>query len=212
MITIRIQSLHKKLLGDEGMVKKIDRSGLEFLVDHNLMGIINDVRLRRGGESLLSYALYELKFDGDRVRKLIGSIDRELDADEEESMGFVRGYLDEGVNRIRRIIFLGEGMVSGEYAGGIGAGIVPFCVGTGRFLVGMRSGSCYDSYTWGGFGGTIDVGDDLTIKGAAIRELGEETGYTGDIDLVSGYIFRDGGIDFTYYNFIGIVDDEFKRP
>jgi 8-oxo-dGTP pyrophosphatase MutT (NUDIX family) len=65
------------------------------------------------------------------------------------------------------------------YWGTIGAGIVPFCVNTKRFLIGLRSGYVMEPHTYGGFGGKLDIdeGVDETIEIAAKRELSEETGY-----------------------------------
>jgi 8-oxo-dGTP pyrophosphatase MutT (NUDIX family) len=97
-----------------------------------------------------------------------------------------------------------------SYWGTIGAGIVPFCVNTKRFLIGLRSGYVMEPHTYGGFGGKLDIdeGVDETIEIAAKRELSEETGYYEEIELLKGYIFKDN--NFEYHNFIGIVDEEFK--
>jgi len=97
-----------------------------------------------------------------------------------------------------------------SYWGTIGAGIVPFCKTTKRFLVGFRSAYVLEPHTWSGFGGKLDIDDgvDEEIDEAAIRELEEETCYSGNIELIKGFVFKDK--NFEYHNFIGIVDEEFK--
>jgi 8-oxo-dGTP pyrophosphatase MutT (NUDIX family) len=94
--------------------------------------------------------------------------------------------------------------------GRIGAGIVPFCKETNKFLVGLRSEEVLESDTWGVFGGKLDIdeGVDEAIEEAACRELKEETGYFGSIELIKGFIFKEK--NFEYHNYIGIVDKEFE--
>ena len=96
-----------------------------------------------------------------------------------------------------------------EYHGSIGAGIIPCCTNTGRFLLGFRSEEVFEGHTWGGFGGKLDVdeGVDENIEEAAIRELEEESGYNGNIKLIKGCVFRDR--NFEYHNYIGLVHKEF---
>jgi 8-oxo-dGTP pyrophosphatase MutT (NUDIX family) len=96
------------------------------------------------------------------------------------------------------------------YFGTIGAGIVPFCKKTNRFLVGLRSNRVLEPNTWGGFGGKLDVenGVQEEIEKAAIRELEEETGYSGELNLLKGFVFKDQ--NFEYHNFIGVVEEEFN--
>jgi len=66
----------------------------------------------------------------------------------------------------------------------------------------------------GNFGGAIGLGyggeieESLSPSDNAKKELIEETGYQGNIEIVESYIFEKG--NFKYYNFIGIVDEEFK--
>lgn len=97
-----------------------------------------------------------------------------------------------------------------QYWGSIGAGIVPVCIKTKKFLIGLRSSYVLEPHTWGGFGGKLDIdeGVDEAIEEAAIRELKEETRYNGEIQLIKGYVFKDK--NFEYHNFIGEVEEEFK--
>jgi 8-oxo-dGTP pyrophosphatase MutT (NUDIX family) len=91
----------------------------------------------------------------------------------------------------------------------IGAGIIPFCEKTKRFLLGFRSCYVLEPNTYGGFGGKLDIdeGIDETIEMAAKRELEEETGFSGNIKLIKGFVFKE--INFEYHNYIGLVSEEF---
>lgn len=98
---------------------------------------------------------------------------------------------------------------SGEaFWGNNGAGILPICPSTKRILVGLRSEYVNEPNTWGIFGGAVDSKENP--KDSAERELREELGYIGKIKLVPSYIYTSPGGSFKYYNFIGIVDEEFK--
>lgn len=90
--------------------------------------------------------------------------------------------------------------------GNIGAGVLPVCATTKRCLVGLRSSEVSSPNTWGTFGGTIDAGED--IKTGAYRELVEETNFKGKIELIAAYVYKK--TDYTYYNFIGITDKEYR--
>jgi 8-oxo-dGTP pyrophosphatase MutT (NUDIX family) len=94
--------------------------------------------------------------------------------------------------------------------GNIGAGIIPFCEKTKRFLLGLRSGYVLEPNTYGGFGGKLDIDEGVyeTIEMAAKRELEEETGFNGDIELIKGFIFKER--NFEYHNYIGVVSEEFQ--
>lgn len=94
--------------------------------------------------------------------------------------------------------------------GNIGAGILPICKNTKRILVGLRSSEVLEPNTWGTFGGKLDIDEGIeeSIREGAIRELEEELGYKGNIDLIDAFIFRSGS--FEYHNFFGIVDEEFE--
>jgi 8-oxo-dGTP pyrophosphatase MutT (NUDIX family) len=101
-------------------------------------------------------------------------------------------------------------MFEKQYWGTMGAGILPICPATGRILVGFRSAYVMEPHTWGTFGGKLDIdeGVDETIKMAAMRELEEETHFTGAMELVDAFVYQDGS--FSYHNFFGVVEDEFS--
>ena len=78
---------------------------------------------------------------------------------------------------------------------------------TGRFLVSHRSKHVQEPNTWGTFGGAMDQGE--TPKAAAKREMVEETKYKGEADIFPLYVFKHSS-GFRYYNFLMVVDKEFK--
>jgi 8-oxo-dGTP pyrophosphatase MutT (NUDIX family) len=92
------------------------------------------------------------------------------------------------------------------FFGNKGAGVLVYCQNTKRFLLGLRSRFVNEPGTWGIFGGKID--NDANPKEAALRELKEETSYSGPINLIHFDTFQSG--DFQFFNFLGIVDEEFK--
>jgi 8-oxo-dGTP pyrophosphatase MutT (NUDIX family) len=87
-----------------------------------------------------------------------------------------------------------------------GAGVIPFCRTTKRFLLGLRSEECLQPLTHACFGGARDHGE--TPEEAARREKGEETKYTGNYELILLFVFVSG--TFKYHNFVSIVDEEFE--
>jgi 8-oxo-dGTP pyrophosphatase MutT (NUDIX family) len=60
--------------------------------------------------------------------------------------------------------------------------------------------------TWGVWGGAIDSEEDP--EEAAKRELEEEAGYQGDIEMIPLSVFSKNS--FRYYNFLAIIDEEFE--
>lgn len=86
-----------------------------------------------------------------------------------------------------------------------GAGSIVLALDTGRILLGLRSHGCEQPGTWNGFGGAIDSGEDP--KEAARREIIEELGYRGPVQLLPLYVFRSG--TFRYSNFLAVVEHEF---
>jgi len=91
--------------------------------------------------------------------------------------------------------------------GNRGAGILPICKTSGRILLAMRSDAVNEPNTWGIFGGKID-NEHETPEEAARRELREETGYKKHFEVIPAFVFKTSG--FTYSNFLGIVETEFK--
>lgn len=87
----------------------------------------------------------------------------------------------------------------------IGAGVIPYCETTGRYLFVRRSNGVKEPGTWAGFGGEVDYGESPEM--AAIREMEEEAGFTGEMDLELIYTFS--AKSFKYYNYIGRVVEEF---
>jgi 8-oxo-dGTP pyrophosphatase MutT (NUDIX family) len=92
------------------------------------------------------------------------------------------------------------------YWGAQGAGSIPLARSTKRFLIAHRSHSVEQPGTWGTWGGAIDADEDP--KAAAARELAEEAGHVGHLDMVPLYVFQDKS--FRYSNFLAVVDEEFN--
>lgn len=92
-----------------------------------------------------------------------------------------------------------------EQAEFVAAGVIPYCEKTGRYLFVRRSRDVREPGTWAGIGGEVDYQEDAEL--ACIREMKEEVGFTGRIDLELIYTFKAQG--FTYYNYIGRVVEEF---
>lgn len=93
------------------------------------------------------------------------------------------------------------------------SGILPIST-SGRICLSLRSeathsrvnGQTVHMKCWGTIGGAIDSGSPLE---SAKEEVYEETGFTGPyLEVHPGYVFKSG--NFTYYNFIALVDKEFK--
>lgn len=108
-----------------------------------------------------------------------------------------------------------------------GAGVLVFCPATKRFLVHCRGSAGSNAGQYGLFGGGLDLGqaeasdidslEDLVsndalriFKRTAERELYEESGFDGKVELKLINIFRDPKCKSQFYNFLGIVEKEFK--
>jgi 8-oxo-dGTP pyrophosphatase MutT (NUDIX family) len=93
------------------------------------------------------------------------------------------------------------------YWGKGGAGILPLCSETKRFLIPFRSSKVKEPHTWGVWGGKIEDHEFNDIEKAALREFKEETRCTKPMVLKPLYVFKDG--TFEYHNFLGILEEEF---
>lgn len=88
------------------------------------------------------------------------------------------------------------------------AGVLPICRTTGRILLCKRGSKISNPNKWANLGGKQNVGEnDAPIT--AVREFYEESGCIVPVKLIPSYVDEhDDG--FKYYNFIGLVDSEFK--
>jgi 8-oxo-dGTP pyrophosphatase MutT (NUDIX family) len=102
---------------------------------------------------------------------------------------------------------IGEGRRPLEAAPSVvqGAGCIILARNTGRILLGLRSEHVQEPGLWGTFGGTIDGNEDR--QRAVRREVVEECGYTGGMDVIPLYVFTKA--DFRYFNFLVVVESEF---
>lgn len=89
--------------------------------------------------------------------------------------------------------------------GKLGAGVLPISLNTGRILVAYRGSEVYEPNTWAVWGGKVE--DYEHMEEAVRRELCEETGYCDDMELIKIYIYSEK--NFTYHNYIGLINDEF---
>lgn len=92
--------------------------------------------------------------------------------------------------------------------GNVGAGVLPISMSTQRFLICHRSAHVQEPNTFNVWGGAIDPGEDP--KETVEREFLEESGYNKKFKLIPAYTFRAPNGHFTYYNFIGILKNEFE--
>lgn len=89
-----------------------------------------------------------------------------------------------------------------------GAGAIILNKKTKKFLLPYRSLLVKEPLTWGVWGGAIENNSpEETVK----REILEETGFGGKLELIPLYVFSDPkGGEFKYYNYLAIVDEEFE--
>jgi len=88
------------------------------------------------------------------------------------------------------------------------AGCIFVAKDTGRILLAHRGSRVdFEPHTWGTWGGKIDEGESPAT--AAVREIEEETGYSGKYKLYFLYTFEDPGAGFKYYNYLVVVPMEF---
>lgn len=101
----------------------------------------------------------------------------------------------------------GDFLQEAGFWGRRGAGCLFYALSTGRFLIAMRSDLVEEPYTWGTWGGAVDLGK--TAEETVRREVWEEAGYGEKFDLVHVHTFsHESG--FVYENFIAIVEEEFE--
>lgn len=91
------------------------------------------------------------------------------------------------------------------FFGAQAAGCVLMAKTTGRLMLVHRSEGVEQPNTWGNVGGAHHA--DERPADAAHRELHEETGYSGRVQMVPLMVFQSGS--FRYCNFLAIVEDEF---
>lgn len=93
------------------------------------------------------------------------------------------------------------------YQGRSAAGVFLIARTTGRGLLLLRSAEVSESNTWAFVSGEID--GDETPEQAVYREMEEEIGLYEQMRLRLIYTYEATDADFTFYNFVGLVDDEF---
>lgn len=99
-----------------------------------------------------------------------------------------------------------------------GAGILAISAVTKRILLVMRAPADgdQDAGKWSMVGGMMNdeemkVNADKGSRDAALREFKEETGQDDPFDkLIKSYEYRNPDGSFVYYNYIGLVSDEFE--
>lgn len=102
---------------------------------------------------------------------------------------------------------MNEGRDSREigFYGNIGGGCLIYSRVSGRYLLLKRSEYIREGGKWGVIGGAIEDGED--IECGIKREIGEEIGYSGEIELKFLWCYE-SGCGFRYSNYIGYVDRE----
>lgn len=94
---------------------------------------------------------------------------------------------------------------SGQFWGDAGAGCIFVAKDSGRVLLALRSEFVNEPGTWGVWGGAIDAGENP--RAAVSREVHEETGYTGPLNLKQLHVFTKD--QFTFTTFLAEVPTEF---
>lgn len=87
------------------------------------------------------------------------------------------------------------------------AGCLFFAKDTKRICIAHRSQFVLEPNTWGTWGGAIDPEE--SAEEAIKREVHEEAGYQGDMQLIPLFIFKHAS-GFQYHNFLSVVDSEFE--
>jgi len=91
----------------------------------------------------------------------------------------------------------------------IAAGILPICPKTKRVLLCRRGPNGDNPNSWASFGGGFEEGADENPKDAARREFLEESGYAGEYKLSNTPVYVRDDNHLIYYNYLGVVDEEF---
>lgn len=91
------------------------------------------------------------------------------------------------------------------FFGNQAAGAVLMSKTTGRIMLVLRSQQVLESGTWGNCGGAHK--DDERPIDAAKREVYEETGYNGSVEMIPLLVFKKP--NFKYENFLALVEEEF---
>jgi len=86
------------------------------------------------------------------------------------------------------------------------AGCIFYSLDTNRYLIAHRSNMVQEPGTWGTWGGAMD--NDESPTQAVSREIYEETGYNGKVDLKHIWTFQHSS-GFKYHNYVAIVPNEF---
>lgn len=87
-----------------------------------------------------------------------------------------------------------------------GAGCIFLALDTGRLCIAHRSWKVEQPDTWGTWGGAIDSFE--SPETAVRREVREESGYNGKLNLVPLYVFSHPS-GFKYYNYLAVIQTEF---
>lgn len=90
-----------------------------------------------------------------------------------------------------------------------GAGVLVVARSTSRLLLLRRSSEVLEPGAWGIPGGRVDSSEEP--RETATRELGEETGYDGEVEMSQAplMVYEEDDGAFRYSTFIGFVADEF---
>lgn len=89
-----------------------------------------------------------------------------------------------------------------------GAGILLVAKSTGHVLLLLRGEKCNEPGTWGLPGGKIEPNE--SALAASVRELEEEAGWDGEVNVLREPIFVFEEPDFEFFTYFGFVDDEFE--
>lgn len=94
---------------------------------------------------------------------------------------------------------------SGQFWGDAGAGVIFRAKDSGRVLLAFRSEFVNEPHTWGVWGGAIEAGEAPAV--AVRREVAEECGYHGPLNMKVLYVFTKDQFKFT--TFLADVPTEF---